>query len=86
MPGRRRSDLPASSTPGNVGDTYDLAVGRSGHAVWAWEHFDTDLGRRVIEAAYRPAGGSFGAPVAMSASSVDTWTPRSRSTPRAWPP
>ena len=64
--------MPASSTPGNLGDTYDLAVGRSGHAVWAWEHFDTDLGLPVIEAAYRPAGGSFGAPEGMSASSDDS--------------
>ena len=70
------TDMPASSTPGNLGDTYDLAVGRGGHAVWAWEHIDTDLGRRVIEAAYRPAGGSFGAPVAMSASSVNTSNPQ----------
>ncbi len=70
------ADVPASSTPGNLGDTYDLAVGRGGHAVWAWEHFDTDLGLPVIEAAYRPAGGSFGAPQGMSASSNNSYDPQ----------
>ena len=69
-------DLPASSTPGNVADTFELAVGRTGHAVWAWEFFDTALSRRVIEAAFRPAGGSFGAPEVMSASDIDTWDPQ----------
>ena len=40
----------------------------SGHAVWAWEFFDTTLSRRVIQAAFRSAGGSFAIRRPVSAS------------------
>jgi hypothetical protein len=70
------ADVPEGPTEGNLGDAYELAVGRGGHAVWAWEMYDTALSRRVIEASYRPAGGGFGTPQVMSAASVDTWDPQ----------
>ena len=76
MHGRHRSTCPPAARRATWPTTFDLAVGRTGHAVWAWEFFDTALSRRVIEAAFRPAGGSFGAPEVMSASNVDTWDPQ----------
>ena len=68
-------DVPAGSSPGNTGDDYDLAVDDTGHAVLAWEHYDFGLSRRVIQAAFRPAGGSFGDPVTVSSATVDTYRP-----------
>lgn len=57
------------SDPGVSASGPAIAVDPSGNAVAVWTQSDTGVGR--ITSAYRPAGGSFGAPAFVSATGFD---------------
>lgn len=61
------------SDPGNHASSPQIAIDPSGNAVAVWTRSDGTNGR--IQAAYRPAGGSFGTPATISDSGQDASAP-----------
>jgi hypothetical protein len=61
------------SDPGQPASTPRVAVDPAGNALAVWTRFDGSKLR--VQAAYRPAGGSFAAPVTVSAAGQDATAP-----------
>ena len=71
--GRRRTTC---RTPPRAWDRfYDLAVTPGGQATVAWQPASPSTDRRVIQAAVRAPGGTFGDPETVSSATTDTWEP-----------
>jgi hypothetical protein len=62
------------SDPGQSASSPAISVDTSGNMLAAWTRFDGTNGR--IQTAYRPSGGSFGAPVTVSATGGDANEPQ----------
>jgi hypothetical protein len=62
------------SDPSQESFTPDVAIDAHGDAVAVWLHFDGKNKR--VQAAYRPAGGSFGTPQTISPAGFDAAEPR----------
>lgn len=61
------------SAAGGAASAPDVAFDPSGDALVVWTRYDG--AKQRAQAAYRPAGGSFGAPVTLSAAGVDATHP-----------
>jgi PKD repeat protein len=64
------------SSPGVDSFSPDVAVDPAGDAVAVWARFDPSSQVDVIQAAVRPAGGSFGAPIDLTPLSESAGSPR----------
>jgi hypothetical protein len=62
------------SDPSAYSGSPDIAIDNQGDAVAVWLHFDGATLR--VQAAFRPAGGSFGAPQTLSPAGYQAATPR----------
>jgi hypothetical protein len=62
------------STPGQDADFSQVALDQAGDAIVVWKRNNGD--DRITQAAFRPAGGSFGAPVDLSVPSTNDFDPQ----------